>query len=208
MVRQARSRSSLIALAFLALVAAAPARADEGLCARLQIPAQLGLTCTPGEAGSADQIVTVQPTGGAFAALSRLTVRRLDRSTDALAWSDPDEWLRRQVVVDTGAIADGIEDFAEDPDSPWGGATAMLMAQQVRDALERMSRAALQACTAPATLGNRREMSCRFGAAPLALLLTMRLVSQGDERWAVSLRSMNEQRQRHFEAIANSFQPG
>jgi hypothetical protein len=208
MVRQALRRGGLIACALAALaVSATTADAAEGLCARLTVPDELGLVCIPGEAGSGDQIVTVQPTGGTFAALSRLTVRKLDRGSDPLAWSEPDEWLRRQVVVDTSSIADGIDRLADDPDSPWGGATAMLLAENVRDALARMGRAALQACAEPRSQGAYREMACRFGAAPLALLLTMRLETRGDERWALSLRSANEQRQRHFEAIANSFSP-
>ena len=161
----------------------------------------------PGEAGSADQIVTVEPTSGTFSSLSRLTVRRLDRTSDPLAWSDPDEWLRRQVAVDTSSLADGIEKFANDPDSPWAGATAMMLAENIRDALTRMGRAALQACSPPALKGDLRDMSCRFGAAPLALLMDMRLLARGDQRWALSLRAMNDQRQRHFEAIANSFTP-
>jgi hypothetical protein len=204
-VREALRRCCLTGAAVLAL--ASPAGAAEGLCARLQIPLELGLACTPGEAGSADQIVTVEPTGGTFAALTRLTVRRLDQASDPLAWTDPDEWLRRQVAVDTGSLADGIEKFANDPDSPWAGATAMMLADNVRDALSRMGRAALQACSQPSQKGDLREMSCRFGAPPLSLLLDMRLHAKGDQRWALSLRTMNEQRQRHLEAIANSFTP-
>ena len=207
MVGEAQRRRRIGGLAVAILAAAGSASAQESLCARVTIPAELGLACTPGEAGSADELVTVQPTSGAFAPLSRLTLRRLNRAVDPLAWSDPDEWLRRQVVVDTSSIADSIENLASDPDSPWGGAAAMMMAESVRDALARMGRAALQACDRPVTADGGRAMACRFGAAPLVMMLTMRLVAAGDERWALSLRSMNEQRQRHFEAIANTFRP-
>jgi hypothetical protein len=169
------------------------------------LPVELGLACTPTAGGLGG--VAVEPSGGGFAALSRMTVRRLDKATDPLAWSDPDEWLRRQVVVDTGGLADTIEGYAADPDSPWGGATAMLLAENIRQALESVGRAALQACAAPTTTADARTMSCRFGAGSFGLLLDLRLVSAGDDRYAISARSMNERRQRHFEAIANSLQP-
>ncbi|HMR31554.1 MAG TPA: hypothetical protein PKA09_11400 [Geminicoccus sp.] len=183
------------------MAVAAPATAAD-LCPRLTIPAELGLACAP---IAGDPLgVAVEPAAGGFAALSRMTVRQLEQKDDPLAWADPDEWLRQQVVIDTGGLADSIERFADDPDAPWGGATAMLLAESVRQALESVGRAALQVCTAPAATATARSMGCRFGVGSLGLLLDLKLVSIGNERWAVSARSMNERRQRHFEAIANS----
>ena len=52
--------------------------AAAGLCDRLTLPVELGLACTPINAGLAG--VAVEPTGGGFAALSRMTVRQLDRA--------------------------------------------------------------------------------------------------------------------------------
>ena len=203
MVGKALRRRGLTAAGLL-LAGAVPAMADD-LCGRLTIPPELGLSCAPVEGDPAG--VAVEPASGGFAALSRMTVRRLDQATDPLAWSDPAEWLRRQVAIDTSGLADGIERYADDPDAPWGGATAMLLAESVRQALESMGRAALQACAAPTTTATARSMSCRFGAGSFGLLLELRLVSVGAERWAISARSMNERRQRHFEAIANSLNP-
>jgi len=187
--------------AALLLAATAPAVAAD-LCPRLAIPAELGLTCAP---IPGDPLGTaVEPAGGGFAALSRMTVRQLEQKDDSLAWTDPDEWLRQQVVIDTGGLADSIERYADDPDAPWGGATAMLLAESVRQALESVGRAALQVCTPPAVTASARSMGCRFGVGSIGMLLDLRLVSIGNERYAVSARSMNERRQRHFEAIANS----
>jgi hypothetical protein len=203
LVGKALRRRGLIG-ALLLLAGTAPAAAAE-LCGRLTLPPELGLACAPIQGDPTG--VAVQPTGGGFAALSRMTVRRLEQKTDPLAWADPDEWLRQQVVIDTGGLADSIERYADDPDAPWGGATAMLLAESVRQALESVGRAALQVCGAPATTAAARTMSCRFGAGSLGLLLDLRLVSVGNERYAVSARSMNDRRQRHFEAIANSLRP-
>ena len=41
----------------------------------------------------------------------------------------------------------------------------------------------------------------------MGLLVDLRLVADDEERFALNLRAANEQRLRHFEAIANSFQP-
>lgn len=200
MVGKAFRRRGLTA-ALVLLSAASPAGAAD-LCQNLNIPAELGLVCAPIEGDPLG--VTVAPAGGGFAALSRMTVRQLEQKNDPLAWTDPDEWLRQQVVVDTTGLADSIERYADDPDAPWGGATAMLLAESVRQALASVGRAALQVCSPPVETPTAKSMGCRFGVGSLGLLLDLRLISIGNERYAVSARSMNERRQRHFEAIANS----
>ncbi len=203
MVGKALRRRGLTA-ALLLMAAASPATAAD-LCQRLAIPTELGLACTSIEGDPLG--VAVAPAGGGFAALSRMTIRQLEQKNDPLAWTDPDEWLRQQVVVDTTGLADSIERYADDPDAPWGGATAMLLAESVRQALASVGRAALQVCSTPVETPTAKSMGCRFGVGSLGLLLDLRLVNIGNERYAVSARSMNERRQRHFEAIANSLRP-
>ena len=105
------------------LLAAVPAAAQD-LCARLSMPSELGLTCTT----VADE-VAITPATGAFAALSRMTLRRLERGgADAAAWSDPGGWLRSQMRIDLSALEDAVGAMAQDPDSPFadGQATAAL----------------------------------------------------------------------------------
>lgn len=204
MVGQELARLALVAGLAAALLADAAGAAD--LCGRLTVPAELGLACReqPGDPTRA----VVAPTGGAFAALSQLSLRRLDRARDPSAWADPDGWLRGQLEIDTSGLADAFSSLADDPDSPWGGPTAALLAERVREALASVGKAALGNCDPPRDAPNGRAMSCRFGAEGVGLLLDLRLVRDGEERWAIHYRSMNAQRQRHFEAIANSFHTG
>ena len=71
-----------------------------------------------------------------------------------------------------------------------------------------MSALALSACDEPAPDGRERwQMRCSYAADGLGLTVILRLVAAGDRRWAITKRAANEQRLRHFEAIANSFQP-
>lgn len=202
MVKKAVVRLALALL--LAAGSAAPGAARQ-LCAELTLPAELGLACQPLPDGTAG--IAVAPTEGAFAALSRLTIRELSATEDALAWSDPDAWLRRQLELDTSGVADAIERYADDPDSPWGGPTATLLAETVRDALTSVGQVALDSCAPPSAIDAGRAMSCRLGAGPIALLLDLRVIGAGSARWSIEYRSMNPQRQRHFAAIANSFKP-
>jgi hypothetical protein len=50
-------------------------------------------------------------------------------------------------------------------------------------------------------------MDCSFTGGGIGLLVQHRLVAAGDRRYAIGMRAANEQRLRHFEAIANSFAP-
>jgi hypothetical protein len=182
----------------------APAIAQD-LCAALTIPEPLGLVCTSMPDGSA----AIMPADGAFAALSRLTVRPLARQgADDLAWTDPAAWLRGQVTVDTSTYVDAMAGLADDPDSPFAGAPARKALDHLRTVLNGLAKLPLSACEPP-TEGKpgRWNMPCRYAADGLGFLLDLRLVADGERRWAITLRTANEQRQRHFEAIANSFQP-
>jgi hypothetical protein len=200
-------RVAAATLGLLALAASGPAGAA-GLCERIEVPAQLGLACAPVAGSAAENAVSLGPVAGGFASLSRMTVRRLARASDPLAWGKPEEWLQRQLVLDTSSLADAVDRLVDDPDSPWSGPTAMLLAESVREALENVGQAPLQACSAPTARADGHAMRCTYGVGSFGLLLELRLVATGDERYAVTFRSMNERRQRHFEAIANGFRPG
>ena len=205
MVGEAPSRR-LTAAALLLPLLGGPATARDP-CDRITIPDQLGLACAPAAEPGAVEVV---PTGGAFALLSRMTLRPLDRAgADALAWSDPPGWLRAQMTPDTSRLADALGGLAEDPDSPFTGEQSTAAVESLRRALAGISALALSACADPVPDGAEGwQMRCSYATDGLGLHLVLRLVGAGERRWAVTMRAANEQRLRHFEAIANSFQPG
>lgn len=208
----ARGSAGPAALVGLLLLAATPGAAGPAdpaaLCAALAIPEELGLLCEPAPGGQ--PAVTVRPSAGGFAALSRLSVRRLEpeRSADALAWSDPGAWLERQMTLDTAGFAAALRRLADDPDSPLAGEGTRSAVETLLGAVDRLGRLALAACESPALRRDGRHvMSCRFTAGGFGLLLELQLLRSGEERWAIALRTMNEQRLRHFQALAGAFAP-
>lgn len=208
MVREAARRCLRLALLGLlsGLLPAAPSFAAD-LCASFTIPATVGLACVAAP-DTAPEAVAVEPVGGAFAALSRMTVRPLDRSQDPLAWSDPATWLKQQMTLDTSRYADLLGGLAKDPDSPFAGPAAEQALAGLKSALAGLGRLALGACDEPGeTVPGRFDMRCGFTPAGLGILVHLRLVGEGDRRWAMTMRAANEQRLRHFEAIANTFAP-
>ena len=175
-------KASLGCLSLLVLASACtlPAGAND-LCASLTIPADLGLACAPA-ADIAPGAVAVTPgSDSGFAGLSRLSLRPLDKAQDPLAWSDPAAWLQRQMTIDTSSYAGVLGGAADDPDSPFAGPAAKSALDSFVSALQGLGRLPLNACDTP--------------------------LEQTAGRWAITARAANEQRLRHFEAIANSFVP-
>jgi hypothetical protein len=191
-----------------AVGAVTPAPADsDGVCAAFSVPEPLGLSCRP-NVSAHDPSATIGPQEGPFALLSRMSVRRLSRSADALAWKDPAAWLEEQMTLDTSAFAGALQALASDPDSPLAGNAMRSAVDTLGSSIERLGRLALQTCEDPEeTAPGRWDMSCDLAPGGLGMHLHLRLVEAGDERWSIGMRAMNEQRLRHFEAIANSFKP-
>ena len=191
----------------LLLLTAAPAAAQDP-CAHLTVPPELGLSCAPA-AGSPTNEVAIAPAAGTFAALSRMTVRRLERSgPDETAWSNPGHWLQSQMRVDVSALENAVDGMAQDPDSPFAGGQARAALEGLKRALGQLAALTLGACTQPLPAdGNEWRMRCDYTIDGLGLLVALRLLAKEDARWTIAMRAANEQRLRHFEAIANSFQP-
>ncbi len=179
------------------------ARADTDGCAPLTVPDELGLVCRTDPTGTGEVLV-VEPEGGTFQALSRLTLRELDPAADRLAWSEPEVWLERQMVVDVGALSAALDEVGGDPDSPFGSEMVKNGIAMLVDGLEELSRLPLSACGGAAT---EEEIDCRFGIEPFLLFMRVALVARDEARFAFNIRTFNEQRLRHFTAIANSFDP-
>ncbi len=196
------------ALIFLVALPGAARAEGSDLCAALSIPEQLGLICRAATE-SAEGGVVIQPESGSFASLSRMTVRPLDPVKDALAWSDPEAWLRHQLVLDTSGVAGALEGMTDDPDSPFGSTMLRDAVGSLVKGLGSLAKAPLAACEEPtARTRGRYDMSCVFGADGLGLDLLLRIQAAGDKRYGLSMRTMNEQRLLHFRAIADGFAPG
>lgn len=197
-----------VSAAFPLLLLASGAQA--ALCDDLSVPEGYALVCeTRVEGGRRGERAVVRPSSGAAAALAELTVRPLERDEAALAWSEPGRWLEDQVALDVGGLSTGLKGLSA------AGPLAHPAAKATVDGLVTMlagwGRLPLEGCAAadqgtPAAAG-RRELRCRWGVEPLALDLNLRLVEALDKRYAVSWWAVDEQRLRHLEAIANSFQP-
>ncbi len=138
-----------------------------------------------------------------------MSLRPLERTgDDALAWGDPAGWLRAQMTPDTSHLSEALGGLAEDPDSPFTGDQASSAIESLKRAMAGVSALALSACEEPLPDGpDHWQMRCSYAADGLGLSVLLRLVAAGDERWAIMMRAANQQRLRHFEAIANSFQP-
>ncbi|MEZ5866657.1 MAG: hypothetical protein R3D25_22250 [Geminicoccaceae bacterium] len=172
-------------------------------CAPLTVPDELGLVCRIDRTGTGDVLV-VEPAGGTFQALSRLTLRELDPGLDGPAWSEPEAWLEQQMVVDVGALSAALDEVGGDPDSPFGSEMIKNGIAMLVDGLKELSRLPLAACGGAAT---DEEIDCRFGIEPFLLFMRVSLVARDEARFAFNIRTFNEQRLRHFTAIANSFDP-
>ncbi len=203
-------RGALLAL-FLLLIPAAARATSEQLCERLFVPPGYGLLCEdlPGE-GEDSRKAEVRPVEGSFAEFSRLTVRHLrPEGIDRLAWEDGDAWLEAQMRIDMGAYAESLRALTRDPDNPLSADGMRQAIKALASALEKLGGLALAACDRPTrTAGGQRVLRCRFGSKPLALYIQVRLVEDGEQRYAINIRTLSARRLRHFEAIANSFTLG
>lgn len=202
-------RGRAVWLALLLCGGAGQTATAQDLCSKLVIPAELDLVCTASPNVPPGGVV-IAPASGAFAALSRMTVRALDRSgADDMAWSDPAAWLRRQMTLDTSSYADAMAGLGDDPDSPFSGEAVRTAIDRLRSALAGVATLPLSACGAPVAdeRHHRWDMQCTYGTGGLGVSVDLRLVAEGERRWELTMRSANEQRLRHFRAIAGTFQP-
>ena len=190
----------------LTLLGVGPAGAQD-LCSQLTIPSQLGLACAAGRrprhgrgdagrrhirAAQPDEPAPARPSRGRRPSLERprgLAARADDARYDRGCRSRSAAWSRTRTAPSP----------ATRPRLPWRASSAPWPASRAL---------ALGACDEPAPDGpDRWQMRCNYAADGLGLQVVLRLVAAGDRRWAITMRAANEQRLRHFEAIANSFQP-
>jgi hypothetical protein len=206
-MRRLSLAAALLATALVGALPGAGPAAAQGLCLGLAIPDEIGLSCRPIPGRPGD--VAVEPVGGQFASLTRLTIRELrNEHGDALAFTDPKAWLRQQLTVNTDEIAVALRGLGQSPDSPFAGPGTQGAVDTITGFLERLARVALLGCEdAEERSAGRFDLRCRYEVAGLGVHLVQRVAVKDERRYAIVIRTMNEQRLRHLEAIANSFQP-
>jgi hypothetical protein len=192
---------ALICLAW----AGAPASAQptEALCARLTVPEGLQLDCVvQSDAAGAGLAAVVQPTDSEFGPLSELRLRPVEEAIE-----DPAAWLREQLTLDLTPLDAAIDELTQGPDSPITGTPLADQLQSWRGLLGSAATLPLAGCRDPVRLARDEtwEMGCEWEVGPLRQYMRFRLIERDGERYAIRIRTMNEQRLRHLVAIANSF---
>ena len=193
--------AGVIALAWAG--APGPARGAADLCARLFVPEGYELGCaleTEPEGGGFAAVV--RPTDSTFGPLSELTLRRVQEPVE-----DPAAWLREQLTLDLSPEDAALQELARDADSPITGTPLADQLQDWREFLDSAATLPLAGCDEPAQRagGDAWEMACDWELGPLRQYMRFRLVERAGERYAIRIRTMNQQRLRHLVAIANSF---
>jgi hypothetical protein len=191
----------------IGLACAGPAAAAQpggDLCARLSVPEGTGLRCTvQSEPAGPGPNAVVQPTDSEFAPLSELTLRRVEEQVQ-----DPAAWLREQLTLDLSPVDAALNDLIHGADSPITGTPLAEQLQSWRGLLGSAAALPLSGCRDPARLSGGLEaweMACEWELGPLRQYVRFRLAERGGDRYAIRIRTMNEQRLRHLVAIANSF---
>ena len=95
-----------------------------------------------------------------------------------------------------------------DADSPITGTPLAEQLDAWRGLLGSAATWPLTGCGEPASLAggiDGWEMACDWQLGPLRQYMRLRLVERAGVRYAMTIRTMNEQRLRHLVAIANSF---
>lgn len=185
--------------------AGAPASAQPAaaLCERLTVPEGLQLACiVQSDAAGAGLAAVVQPTDSEFAPLSELRLRRIEEAV-----ADPAAWLRDQLTLDLTPLDAAIDELIRGPDSPITGTPLAEQLQSWRGLMGSAATLPLAGCRDPVRLARDEtwEMGCEWEVGPLRQYMRFRLIERDGERYAIRIRTMNEQRLRHLMAIANSF---
>ena len=176
--------------------------AAEQPCDRLFVHEGYELTCTVERMPGDDAWeVSVHPTEGAFAGLSKLTLTPVEESI-----ADPADWLRRQVKIDVTGLEDALTGFLDDEDNPFAGESWWTSLQGLKDVVHSISDLPLDACDEPREAeGGAWIIDCDWGLGSLRQFLTVRLVERDGVFYGLRVQSMNLRRHRHLEAIATSF---
>jgi hypothetical protein len=194
----------VLALAVLIALGGRAGAASDDLCGRLFVPDGYRVSCSlkggPGQEAGGQ--LTVEPTEGAFASLSELTIRPVEKPV-----ADPAKWLRDQLTLDMSSFDAAIDELINSPDSPVADSPMVGQLESWRGTLHSVAGWPLTGCGAPEGQagGERWQLDCEWHLGPFRQYLALRLITRDGARYAVQVRAMNEHRLRNLVAIANSF---
>jgi len=176
--------------------------AAEQPCDRLFVPEGYELTCTvERQVGDDSWEVSVYPTDGTFAGLSKLTLMPVEDKV-----TDPTDWLRQQVKIDVTGLENALTSFLDDEDNPFAGESWWTSLQGLKDVVHSISDLPLDSCDEPKPSDEIDwSIDCEWGLGSLQQLLTIHLVERDGIFYGMRIQSMNPRRHRHLQAIANSF---
>ena len=190
-------------LTVLIVAAAGTTAAAADLCDALFVPEPYDLVCTPapGTPGEPERVI-VRSTTSRYGPLNELALREVAETVD-----DPGEWLRRQLILDLSDAETALRDHVDDPDSPFADTGLDDFIESILATARQVAQLPLEGCDEPAEIRDGVwEMRCLWDAGLFRQHLAMRLVDRRGEKYAITMRSVNERRLRHFLAIANSFE--
>jgi hypothetical protein len=195
-------RRNLLALVGLIALDAPAVAAPVDLCERLFVPEGYALTCSVEGSSATGWNLLVQPTEGAFAPLSELSIRPAAEPIE-----DPAGWLKEQLTMDMSQFDAALDELLHSPDSPIADTPIVGQLESWRGVLHAAAGWPLAGCAEPERLAaaDSWRMACEWKVGPLRQEMELRLVERDGERYAMTIRAMNEHRMRHLVAIANSF---
>lgn len=196
----------------IALVAAAAilgslttwsAPAGAASCPHVFVPEGYASTCRTPRGREEGWRLEVVAEPAPLGELARLTVRPVDEPV-----LDPFSWLQEQLVVDLNGFRGVLTDLLEHPDNPL---SQLFAPELIDDWLERLGllgHLPLRGCAYPfERVGTKVwQMDCRWAIGPVEQLVRLQLVDAENEPYLITIWTVDERRQRHLQAIANSIE--
>lgn len=170
-------------------------------CGQLFLPEGYQLICRVHTDARGWQLV-VQPEEGAFASLSKLTLRPVDERV-----TDPKAWLRDQLIIDLSGFESTLDDLLHGDDSPLAGTSLEDAFEGWQAFMSRVSTWPLDGCEEPEKLvgDDAWQMACEWQFHDWHQYLALRLVERDGQQHFIKIQAMNPRRYRHLQAIARSF---
>ena len=187
------------------MLALSPTIARASVCGAIPVPPELGLECIdePGNAVTPPS-ATISPETSLFSAFTGLTIRRLPQSEDS---HDPQDWLRRQVTLDLSGLGSFFSDLAENPDLPAQNDGLAQSLEETGSTISSLGNLPLSGCGTAEIGPAKSDLTCHWDTGGLGLDMRVRLVTAGDQRYALRAWSMNDRRFMQLQALMNGFDP-